>query len=129
MSATPTPSPFEAELHQLLNSYDRYVEGMAKVDHARKAGGGTVKLEAGTYISREILERELLASHNTAVVAAQIDLAQELLDAQDQEVDLDGRPIFGPYYIFSSDGVRYYLEQVIEKLDDALQANKPKEGE
>lgn len=58
------------------------------------------------------------------VQKARIDELENMLGAQDQEVDLDGRPMFPPYYVINGDGERYMIESRITALQ--LSQEEPK---
>lgn len=53
-----------------------------------------------------------------------IDELEYLLDAQDQETDLDGRPTTWPYHIISGDGERFLIEQRLAVLKDNKEIKK-----
>lgn len=61
-----------------------------------------------------------------AIATAQAELLEDLLDAQDQETDLDGRPTGPPYYVIGGDGARWFIESALAKSRDSVSPEQPR---
>lgn len=88
---------------------DFWANRTALIELLRKRGVDDVKING--------ILRDLLPYIQAYVRSQQRELIEGLLDLQDQETDLDGRAIGGPYHIFSGDYERYVLEQELKRLE------------
>ena len=118
MTTPPTPDPLEglrAELAQLIG-----YQYMSPEDGGQGWGEYDYN-DVGERICLFSVEQELDAIMRRVAQAVEVarlteraEMAQELLDSQDQESDYDGRPVGYPYFVFSGDGERYVLERIVE---------------
>lgn len=99
---------------ELSRQYERYDGDMDWVEWLRHTLPKTaINGENGVY---NIFDPLIAQSSAQAEMRGRIEELEYLLDAQDQEVDLDGRPITEPYHIISGDGERYLIETRLAQL-------------